>query len=621
MQKQVKSFLSFLFLLSCASAAASSTSVTNSPCGNLLAAEDGNYAHTHWTERPAGQQYLIYAGFGVQDKINLYGKSEFYGVFDATFAYERTFRGGRNSSFFAGQDGTLKIGVGRGSKMVSGITSAAGAQVPGLYLFSATPPSAVALSSLVDIRASDLGLAATQYTGTFCFQPRIENFVANLDLWLGWDEFVCGLYSRIRVPINWTRWDIGLNQISQTATAQALFAGINAPMVAGGAGAAAFTPASATVITTLADGTVALQGLTAVGDMPVLAHGRICARDTKTGVADLPIDFIGYNFVLSERGRLGASLHVIAPTGTKNDSSTCIFGPRVGWGRWQVGAEVGAQYSFWNCDDRSATIYAVGYVGAVLPRTEDRLLGLRANNTYAFNHYLLLKKYNATLTTVTLERAANLLYQPIKLGTNVNSDVAVWFQYRSGGLDLSLGWQFTGRGKEKLSSSNNNNVVSSSGTVTPALIPVPNATFGDGSIYIIKGDTPEWVPTGLVGGAGSNYAGQAISITGYSKVDSNINTLGALLVPNAGATAQTNVTANAAAIAAFQAASFTAADVVADPALHPGAITNAVAGYIGYNMCEHDWQPFVGIGAMAEFGSKNVAMDMWNVFGKVGVAF
>lgn len=584
-------------------------------CNNLLPAKDCNYAKTWWTERPAGQQYFIYGGAGVQDKINLYGKCEFYGVFDVALVYEQTSRNGRNSSYFAGQEGLLYIGPGQGGKMPN--TLPAGANEPG-GPFQYKQGAAIG-SAPLSIRASDLGLAAPGanqavtvatpgYSGTFCFQPKIQNFVANIDLWVGFDEFVQGLYGRIRIPINWTRWDIGLTARCESIDSTPIIAGYytnNFDPVTGAPG---------TLSTPIISGAVALSGQTNLpAGMPKLLHGRICDRNDDAGVADLPMD-LGYNFVLTERGRMGISLHVVAPTGTRDNdkdcnNGSCIFAPRYGFGRWQVGGQFGTQYQFWNCDDRYMTFYVEAMVSALCSSKQKRLLGLRANNTYAFNHYLLLKKYNSDGTTIGLERAANLLYQEIKLGTSVNSDIAAWLQYRRGGLDVSVAYQFTGRSSERLANCAKNNYCDN------CFVSVPCATFGDsGSYYVIKGDTPVY----LANNDGTNYTTPpSVDHHFYSKADSDIRVLGTIS-PNSTYPAIDNNTFIANNAEAF---AFTPEDVIANPALAPTAITNAVALYIGYNWCECDWQPFFGGGAQYEFGQENTSMSMWGIFAKGGVAF
>lgn len=577
-------------------------------CNNLLIAKDWNYAKTHWTERPAGQQYFIYGGAGVQDKINLYGKCEFYGVFDVALVYEQTAHPGRNSSYFASCDGLLYLGPGQGGSMPN--AEPAPNNAPWQYKQGAAVGSAP-----LSIRASDLGLAAPGvkgiagidaltatpgYSGTFCFQPKIQNFVANLDLWLGFDEFAQGFFGRIRLPINWTRWDIGLTARNETIDNTPIIAGYVAPITIAG------TPAVPTIYyPPITSGAVALSGQTSLpGLLPKLCYGRICGRDDDAGLADIPMD-LGYNFLLNERGRMGIALHVVAPTGTKNDRE-CIFAPRFGFGRWQVGGQFGAQYQFWNCDESYMTVYVEAMVSALCARTQRRLLGLKANNTYAFNHFLLLKKYNSTGTVIGLERAANLLFQDIKLGTSINSDIAVWWQYRRGGLDFSLAYQFTGRSAEKLL----NSVKCDNDR---SFIPVPCATFGDSSsYYVIKGDTPMYLAT-YGGGA---YTGSVVDNHFYNKADSDIRVLGTIS-PNATYPAQ-GAAMNVANLATY---AFKPEDVVANPTLAPTAITNAVAFYLGYNWCECDWQPFVGGGAQYEFGQDNTSMSMWAIYAKGGVAF
>lgn len=525
-------------------------SITGS-CKKVTKADDCDFAKTHFIARAAGQQYLIYGGSLAQRYINLPDKCSTYGVIDTTVVYEQTAQPARLSSYFANADGTLTLG-----------------QVS---------------NALKDIRAVDLGLSLKNYLGTFCVHPSIRNVVINFDGWVGFDGWVRGLYARARLPITYSRWNITLtNNNSAVGFVEQFPDGFIAPV-----GTDTFS---------LSSGPVALNGQQKIGDMPRLDYGRICAPDAQWSIADIPCD-IGYNPVLTQRARVGGSLHVVIPTGTKDDGH-CLFKPRVGYGRWQLGAQLGAQYTLSAHDQSSCTLYVEAMVSALLKTRDRRLLGLRANDTYAFNHYLLLNKFEVqnnaiNPNSVSLERAANLLFQCLPIKTTINSDVAAWLGYQHGCYRFELGWQFVGRGADRVA------YESQSSTVCTAdgcpIQPYDCASFGCGnSIYLIKGDAYEY-----------NDPNNTI---GYAKADSDIKTLGTTIL-------------NTDSLATIRNAALTCADVTVTPALQGSYITNALVVSAGYEFTHERFTPFVGIGGFYEFGSRTCTMDMWGLFAKGGCGF
>ena len=49
--------------------------------------------------------------------------------------------------------------------------------------------------------------------GTVTAKPIARNFIFDMNLYLGLDELVPGMYFRIDVPFGWTSWDMGLEEV------------------------------------------------------------------------------------------------------------------------------------------------------------------------------------------------------------------------------------------------------------------------------------------------------------------------------------------------------------------------------------------------------------------------
>lgn len=602
---------SFSFILYCE--ARSPEFVTPGNCSDLKFAYHNNFAKTHWTPRPTGQQLGIYTGVGVCDKINLPNNNDFYMVADVMVLAERNWKASNSSSFFADPSGVITFGVGTGMKMVNAN--------------SVNPPTnqivyAPGFNDTADIRAADFGLATSLYNGTFCFEPTITNLVANMDFFFGLDNLIQGLYIRARAPVTYSRWNLNAHVGGQNSQQQALVQGFIEPISNNFP-----TNTIYQATTSLSDGGVALEGQEFVGLIPLLEYGYVTGAQSTTGLADMPID-LGLNFLLTDRARFGISLHVVLPFGT-HDDDPALFSPRIGLGRWQVGADMGAYYHFWENDFDKFSIYAEFCPCALLSCDEMRMLGLQVGGTTAFNHYLLLKKIRPAgltqqITTcdvngtkiITLERAANLLYQRVRLATIANIDGAVWLRYQRGHLETIVGWNISARGAETIANPED--------FIGNGQMP-RDAQFGDGSsLYLIKGDTPMWVP--VVNTPPTTFICQAPSPHGYDKVNSNIHALGTLLPLGSTAPAQNQATNPPTAISIqvlnqLQQASITADDVSAAPALHGQAISTAFFVWLGHNFIAGEVDAFCGAGFQAEFGLHNTAMNFATFFIKGGFSF
>lgn len=348
---------------------------------------------------------------GVMDKIHKYGAEEFNGVFSVGLQYQQTYKSDKLAKYLFGK-----------KTLTYSDDCTAGA----------------------DIYGPNLG---TTGTGTISFAPKIQNFIADFDLWLGLDEFVCGLWARIDVPVNWTKWS--LNPCQRVETEATSFA----------AGQVAFLDAGTQ--TSFAGIQAGLAGA-AFGAAPALACGKICAKGTSTtAVAALNLD-LGYDFIRRECGWLGASLHVVAPTGTKPSDEflfNAVSGSQHAWG---VGTDITAGYHLWEgCEgDQALSLYfdavIVGMFGSKQRRVFD-LKNVETGLTSPLSYLQLLKKFDpATGDVVGLERAANILCCNAKIAPKVITDLSLMLQYDCGCFSSGLGWNFYLATKERLSNCNEN---------------------------------------------------------------------------------------------------------------------------------------------------------------------
>ena len=489
--------------------------------------------HIHFSARPQDSN-VARRMVAVEDKIHRYGAEEFNGVVSVGLQYQQTFKPGKLARYLFGKE-SLTFGP----------------SCDGTY----------------DIYGTNIGTTAS---GRISFAPRIRNFIADIDFWLGLDEFICGSWFRVTAPVNWTQWDLRPCQSLDNPTATPV------PFAPG-------TVAFADAGTQTSFGG-ALAGLTGApfGIAPRADCGVLCCngKTHDTAVAGLHFD-LGYDFIRRECSHVGASLHVVAPTGTRQRDGLndhCLFRAVSGAQHsWQIGATVNAAYLAWeNCDgDQRLGIYFDSTITHLFKAKQRRLFNLknRDGSTNPLSYLLLLKKFNASTGAVEgLQRAANALCCDIRVGARVMADLALMVQYDCGCFSAAVGYNFWGRSREQGSfrKRKNNDCATSCGdrcTITA----------------------------------------NTLGIKGNTSVDD--------------ATTQSTSTVGTCGPVDDAPVFLTTADIDFCSALHPRAWSNKVFGWVGWNWRDCEWQPFVALEGGAEFGHNNTAVDQWEVMLKGGVAF
>ena len=502
-----------------------------------------------------------------------FDREEFYGDFAITLGWQQNFSRSRLSSYFLNKCGSVNVGA----------NAASGA------------------AAVSDIRASDLGLSTT-FTGCAWLCPKYQDFIADFDLYLAWDEFVQGLWTELRIPFVHTRWNAGLGSsasdlggtyyaLDDNQTDFVVTSANDAPVEVVYTGSCALSSA--------------LLGNCGFGDAPRLSAGKMvnCVR-TQNGLGGIRLE-IGYDFLRRERGSMGLALDVQFPAANKpckcNNCDLFIFDPKVGSQHaWKIGGVLRAQYMLWDRDEKERIdFYFDGRAAGLFSGTTTRLVGLQANNCTLFNQYLLLDKFEVTSTSATyigLERAANLLkYQVKNCSASVESQITAMFQYKNGGFVGALGYNFFGRSAEKLS------------------LCKCCCNCGDNYSYVIKGDLPVYTDADTDGGF-------------YSPTDSDINQTGTVVplsqVVHANLLAST-VTGAALNLSNCCGSCSTCGNgnITVCPATHPKYISNTIFGHLGYHWEDVDWKPYLGILGKVDIGSSNTALRLWGVYLKGGICF
>lgn len=552
---------------------------------------------------------------GWEELINLPDKECFYGAVAVTLDYAQTFRGKNICECLFGNLSQTTPATTQTSCPTDCDDECSDCSI-------VISGSCVANRGANDWMADNFGLP-TDFKSTVSFSPRVQNFVADIQFYVGLNEWVENLWFRFDLPIAHTKWSLRAQEVSGTTAA---LTGTYLPGY--------FAPNAVTSTNLLSTATEFFAGKvpTLPNDVVFqpLQYGKwACDSLKKTALADVSM-VLGYNFVNTDCGFFGLSLRATAPTGNRPEGEF-LFEPIVGNGHhWTLGAGMNAHYVFWRseCNDSSFSMYLDANIQHLFKACQTRSFDLCANGTNS--RYMLAQKLVATPTpnpivagalygnttsgatgTVANSTAsnfqftnefapvANLTGSTVDVKVSVEADIAFKLAYLSDcGLTVDLGYNFWGRACEK---------------ITPT-----KCSQKDLSVWALKGDAYVYgfnsvggasVALGATqskatinGGTGAvtttpscnNALNTGIDNSQFASVVSTANTANTVAVESTGLTTQTNTSIQ---------------PVTLDKsALNYSAnkgISNKVFTNLSYTWKEcEDWLPYLGVGASAEFGQK-----------------
>ena len=482
------------------------------------------YGKTHFSQRPQGNnQALVFVG--TSDKTHLIDNKENYLNFNISLGYRQNFDSCDIGKYFFTERGPLNVGI---------------------------------VNTNVDVQNLQLGLASN-FKGTAILEPTVKECLADFDVFIGLDKWVQGLWGRLRLPFVSTSWNPKLS-FSNNEVGTSVYPD-------------GFATTSGTAIDvvyrSLDD---ALCDGSPLGQIPALEAGRIGCKKSCYGLSDIHFE-IGYDFFRKQRGNMGIALVAAAPTGvpTPSNCNRFLFSPSIGSQRsWQIGAALRGQVEIFNqeANHKRITIYGDLRALHLCKGCNRRLLSLWANDTSAFNYWLILNRYNEQGTFLNTERAANLLNKKVKVSAAAMVEFTLMAQMLKDNWDLSIGYNFWSRSQECLTICDN--------------------CLGNGADYYAIKDPANW---------GTHI---------YDKTVSDI------------ANENNSLAANASNLGTYALFSGNINPCVAQ---HPATYSNMLFGYLGYNFSKTWLKPYLGVSLQVEFGRGNTALNMWGAYIKGGISF
>lgn len=529
---------------------------------------------TFFVPRDAMFQEYMWSALRAAHRHDL-GKGEFYGDVGAQMGWQQQHDHARLARYFFNPNGCLAIGP--------------------------------ASDSTVNIRNIDLGLSHDA-RGTLGIEPSYNIFLATFDGFLGFDEFVHGLWLSLRLPCQHVHWQTNIRSCVENPGNDAVYTANGTVGILNLHDETRYivygsSPNPVPVAYTHAGALQAsLEGEHSFGDAPILQAGKITTyRQRASGLAGIDVH-VGYDFVRKQRLLIGAALGIVGPAANRPAKDECdqfifIGTPVIGpLHAWQFAGQLLGRINLINKDEGlKLDLWADAQISGLTRTRSTRLLGLQAGNTTCFNQYLLLKKYAVTNTGAQylgLERAANLLKADLRTRCNWQSQVTLMFNWYNRGFSGSLGYNFFARGRERCFSY--------------------RTCSNDWQLYkyTVAGDAP------ILGSA----VGRWVNGGFYDPANTTIHTLGTL-VPASQQDAGAGPQPNLADAGPVRSAALTREMIASDVALHPRYLSHTLFFAGAYEWTNSDWRPQLGVIGMYEHGANDASVHTWGIFVSGAIGF
>src|SRR5579885_1280635 len=431
---------------------------------------------------------------GWQELINLCGMDDFYGAISIVGEYSESFRSTDIARVLFGSDFSTN------ASCCPSITIL-GSQVFN-FIGQTTTTSRPANAWLADY----FGLSEF-WQSSACFCPKIRNFVADVELYLGASQWTDGLYARVHLPITWTKWNLNVREtIINPAINVAPLGFVRSPNEGYAFGYFDNDIVErVNLLNSALDFFNGSQAPTIIGNNTgtIVTFDKLnCSKWnnccdsgslSKTRLADLEL-VLGWNFVCAQNYYFGLNIRTAAPTGN-HPCGEFLFEPIVGnGGSWQLGGGIDTHAVLWRGEhDNTLSFYLDANLTHLFKACQKRCFDLcgKPNSRYMLAQRLTTNTVGLAGDTIfgdttctdsnctpsdaqfdnEFSPVANLTMTKVKVSAAVQGDIALQFTYNNGnGFSYDLGYNFFGRSCEKICR-------------------VGNTPLTDGNTWALKGGT------------------------------------------------------------------------------------------------------------------------------------
>jgi hypothetical protein len=557
-------------------------------------------------------------------QTDLYNMESWYGTFDITLEYDRSFRPQSIANALFGPDlvrlpNTITIPTNNNTTSSSFSVSSNNSRAI-VISGSQVPNRTVA----TDWMAENF-LLPRNFQSVLTFSPLVQNILGNFDWYMGLDNWCSGLYFRLYGPVVNNRTNLRLSEVvinpgSNEADDLNFQPGfINAE----GASIEQLFKRASDFFAGLP-----LTSISGVTFDPLMFAKMSSSKKSKTGFAELRGEF-GWNW-LRERYRFGFNIQTAAPTGTR-PKGEFVLEPEIGNGKhWELGVGIKGLWSMWRSEDEEKHFdfiveADITHLFKAKQRRTFDLIG-KPNSRYMLAEKLVANgdanpQLDITSNPLAVQFSgevspvANFSTRNVKVSYGVQGDVVAMFSYTMRGFSWDLGYNFWGLSREKISLSSSS--VNSTSSISRSNIsaPFPEGTWalkGDASVAgELSTDVNQTVFLAATQNGATIHAGtNAAAVTNLVNADQNPginNPVPATATFNGVSGIAVNVI-NVIPVEAINTSNppvfIKATDLDFSGAKIRG-FSNKIFTHFNYtwNECCDRWTPFVGLGASGEFGS------------------
>lgn len=480
------------------------------------------------------------AGGGLHEqagRTHLFDNNNIYGSFNAHMEY--------NSSFNASRLGEYLSPIANDAFKVGAKATAAGSTTNVANFFF---------------------LLDDAYAADITFKPKSSTFTSNLNLFVGLDEWVEGLWLDFNLPIVHNKRHVKITEVKTSTTDNTTFAD-NTFEDTATAGNVPYTSFTAAMV-----GDKGIATNIVAGNMN---FGKINGSRSTTKVGNFTAA-LGYDVMNKENMHLGVALLGLVNGNGKSDA-VYMFEPSVGTGgRHGLGGRVNGHVRLYEKDDMEFNLYLNADVVHLFDATVKRTYDLTTKHG-VWSRYIIFKEGTtaafAALATNGLVHGVNFTTLQAKVGMDVMYNVDLVLGYTNGSLGVNVGYGLFGHSKEEHKS---------------------------------------WVDafTTKFYGALDNTNANMDAANDNEAISTNVKIDGG----NGSLTTPTAIAPAAGTIVVL-------ADLDKNSAMNPSAMVHRVHGDVNYRWEDNEWAPHVGAGAGAEFGSNNAALRQWGVHAHFGICF
>jgi hypothetical protein len=481
---------------------------------------------------------------------------------------------------------------------------------------------------------ADYFLLPPDYVSTISFDPVIKNILIDLQLYLGLDEWVDGLYIQLNGPLVRTSWNLNVCEYITNKGSQPFDAGYFS----------LFTVDRSSLFCSFSDYITGKQLTSAFNEQEhyiSLCHARWSSEKlTKKGFAAINI-ILGKDTWLEEKYHLGWKVRVGIPTGNTPEG-LFLFEPIIGNGNhWELGVGLTGHYTFWHSDDyeKDFSFYFDANLTHLCRRTQCRTFDLC--NSPA-SRYILIQKMGTSVDDLRAQLpngtsqvpiaqfntlyipAANFTTFPVQVSIPVQLDITALFDLTIDSFTFDIGYNYWYQSCETIRLRKNRFVPLQDNTIW--------ALKGDSRVYGYAQDSAI-VPLSSTQNMATLFTGMNAQTTNpilNEGVDNPHPALTFNLEPLCPEPCQLG---SAPINTSLQPIFLDTCDINLDGARTKGA-SHSLFFHVSYTKrYRDDWLPYIGVGSKIEFGQNRLhthqvcnhcnecSLSQWALWIKAGLGF